>query len=92
MVRESNNFTHSYSGYINYGCRCDVCREANRVHIRDRRERAKARRLAAEADGRVYVVEGIKHGGSSYGNHGCRCPVCREGHRLNGAYYRSRVR
>lgn len=22
---------HGYSGYVNYGCRCDVCREGNRV-------------------------------------------------------------
>lgn len=26
--------THSYSGYVNYGCRCDVCREATREYLR----------------------------------------------------------
>jgi transposase-like protein len=29
--------THGYSGYINYGCRCQVCKEAHRVTVRMRR-------------------------------------------------------
>ena len=24
--------THNYTGYTNHGCRCEICRESNRVH------------------------------------------------------------
>lgn len=37
--------SHNYYAYVNFKCRCDTCREANRVHQADYR----ARRCAAKA-------------------------------------------
>ena len=33
------DFTHGVSGYINYACRCDVCRDAWRVYHWDYMQR-----------------------------------------------------
>lgn len=41
MGREPPN--HGYSGYINYGCRCKVCKEGHRITLRNRKA-AKRRR------------------------------------------------
>lgn len=35
---------HGYSGYINYGCRCQVCKEEHRVTMRARRATARRRK------------------------------------------------
>lgn len=69
-------FKHGHSGYINYRCRCDVCRDAQSAYFRERRRRNREAREAAEAEGRVFIVEGVKHGVNAYRNHGCRCDVC----------------
>jgi len=55
--------------YVHYGCRCDVCREANR----SRNARRRAERVAAPKD-----PNDKRHGTPSfYANHGCRCDRCK---------------
>jgi hypothetical protein len=46
------------------GCRCDDCREAQRVHTAELRRRGDAPR----------------HGVSGYKNYGCRCATCTAAH------------
>lgn len=54
------------NGYVNLGCRCDRCREANRRSMAEKR-----RRMAEGATG--------EHGrAATYTNHRCRCDACRD--------------
>ena len=32
---------HGYSGYVNYGCRCDPCAQAERDYVHNLRERTR---------------------------------------------------
>lgn len=80
---------HGHGGY-KMGCRCDVCRSANAAYQRDYRARARARRDAAEADGKRYVAQGIRHGLSGYQVHACRCLACRSANAASTAEYRAR--
>lgn len=57
----------SYSTYQNWRCRCDACREANRLYHIRARERRKAKP-------RSEVPHGTPGG---YTNWGCRCAFCR---------------
>lgn len=70
----------SEHGYLRYaeGCRCQVCRAGKTAYIRGVKERSRLARIAAEAQGRHYVVEGIAHGMNGYQYHNCRCLTCRE--------------
>ena len=55
-------------GYTNHKCRCDKCREANRIYNTG----AKARRYASLKD-----PLDARHGSTNfYGNYGCRCDRC----------------
>jgi hypothetical protein len=73
VVVPDHNFTHGYSGYTNYRCRCPECREANRVHVAKRRTE---RRLLLAKDPTL-----APHGmDSTYLNWGCRCSDCRSAH------------
>jgi hypothetical protein len=66
---------HGAYAYNTSKCRCDVCREANRVQGAASRTRRYAR-LAADP-----TV--ARHGTyTTYNNWGCRCDVCREAERL----------
>jgi len=70
-----NVSTHGYAGYTN-GCRCEVCRTAKRLYMRDKRRTASRRRQQA-ANPRRYVAEGITHGTyAGYTDSQCRCPLC----------------
>lgn len=60
---------HGYSVYAG-GCRCHVCREANRIYM----VRSKMRWYSDAAAGVLTTVDG--HGMNGY-RHGCRCEVCR---------------
>lgn len=69
------------NGYTNYRCRCDRCKDANRL--------ARAgylKRLRAE--GRVVG----KHGSAFAYDAGCRCDACREAHNTKSREYKRRRR
>jgi len=51
--------------YINLGCRCELCKEANTKHVTESKER------------RVAKGGPIPHGVSGYGNYKCRCDICK---------------
>lgn len=82
----------SEHGFTRYGrgCRCEVCRAAKADYTRTRREATRQLRLAAEAEGRTYVVEGISHGLSGYKNFNCRCFTCRLSNAEQSARRRNR--
>jgi hypothetical protein len=64
-------------GYNNYACRCELCREAQRLHHRRWREANKGRPL--------------RHGEySSYTNYACRCQPCRDAYTTRKREYRER--
>lgn len=73
-----------------YGCRCEACRAAKSAYVRARRAKAREARLAAEAEGRRHVVEGIKHGIGGYKDFSCRCFTCRLASAESSALYRKR--
>lgn len=70
------NFTHGYSGYTNYRCRCVVCTEANRLRQREARAFWRKSREDIRATGHEQVVRNISHGISGYTNYSCRCTTC----------------
>lgn len=56
--------------YAHEGCRCDLCREANRLRVQRRRRERKPEDYKG------------KHGTASvYGNWNCRCEPCSEAHK-----------
>ena len=77
-------FTHgTASAYVNHRCRCDVCREGNRV-----RQAAIRERLAALGK---HEPERIPHGTYGYTNWACRCGVCTAANTAkSAAYYNKR--
>lgn len=70
------NRKHGRTRY-NEGCRCDVCREANRVA---HRKGAKTRRNRPFNE--------IPHGVNGYRNYGCRCETCTDAGRAAMRAYR----
>lgn len=71
----------SYSTYVNHGCRCDACRQANTDYARHARQSRYTRR-----DNMT-----LPHGSlSTYMNWGCRCPECKAANAANGRRWRSR--
>jgi hypothetical protein len=64
---DSRHGTHN--GYKNLGCRCDRCKEANRIE----EAKVKARRIARFRNGEAEVTHGLY---TTYGNWGCRCRPC----------------
>lgn len=65
--------------YTNHGCRRPECREANRVYLKEQRERRKREGLAPDDP---------RHGSDNgYVNWGCRCDPCGLAH--SEAYYHS---
>ena len=69
-ARQSTNFTHGYSGYQNYKCRCETCRAANAAAV----TRMRAQRAAQLAEDPAAVSHGVA---STYDNWRCRCADCR---------------
>lgn len=73
----AETWQHGHGGYTNHGCRCEVCRAAQRQYQADLRARYAVRLAAGEA---------VPHGSSStYTNWGCRCPECRAAHSVKQA-------
>lgn len=69
------------NGYGNLRCRCDRCREANRVAQAEYMKRVRA-------EGRIPG----KHGTNTAYARGCRCDLCREAHSRQSREYDRRRR
>ncbi len=69
------------NGYGNHYCRCDMCKEANRVS-----HAAYMKRVRAE--GRIVG----NHGTDLAYDSGCRCDPCREAHNKKSREYKRRRR
>lgn len=68
------------STYVNWGCRCVACAEANAVAMARHRQRRLALRYLV--DGRLVApVPDERHGdNNTYVNWGCRCVLCSTTH------------
>jgi hypothetical protein len=72
------------NGYGNHGCRCDACKEANRItHARY------LRKVLAEGS---LTGENVIHGTSYRYDVGCRCDACREAHNAKSRATKQRIR
>ena len=72
---------HGYSAY-SHGCRCDVCREAKRDYIRERRRGGLELALERGRLGTPRAAGPIRHGSQyAYYERGCRCTECITGGR-----------
>jgi hypothetical protein len=76
-MRTSTNFTHGASGYVNYGCGCDICKEGHRLSMAKMRAKRFAR---TAANGGVAPI--AVHNNSTYTNWGCHCDPCSNAHAL----------
>lgn len=73
------------NGYGNLGCRCDKCKEANRLNH--------ARYMArVRASGQLARGENVVHGTSYRYDVGCRCDECREAHNAKSRKTKARLR
>lgn len=73
------------NGYGNLKCRCDACREANRV--------VHAQYMARILEsGQLAELPGVTHGTSYRYDVGCRCDSCREAHNLKSRQTKARLR
>jgi hypothetical protein len=67
-----------------YACRCDLCREANRLDQRRQAAKRKATRP---------IPPHVKHGSmSTYSNWGCRCAACTKANTVQCAAYQKRIK
>lgn len=67
-------FKHGESGYANYGCRCDICTQANTEKLARIRGNNADERI--EVDGRM-IHPLAKHGTlNGYQYYKCRCRAC----------------
>lgn len=73
------------SGYSNYGCKCDPCREAERDYRRS---------YTRQYTGTGPVPEGVRHGTRyAYKRYGCRCEECKAADvQANRAWHEERMR
>jgi hypothetical protein len=63
----------SRTTYVHHGCRCDGCREANRIGTYAHHARLAERAANGHPDG-------VEVSDSTYRNWSCRCEGCREAH------------
>lgn len=78
VERQVANGKHGTAGrYRVGGCRCDLCREANRKARGQARKERYAERVLDD-DGRlVHPSEKLRHGTAwAYSDHGCQCEPC----------------
>lgn len=64
---------HGLSGYQYFGCRCDLCRQAQTEHAREEKARVRA-------DPTVEIPHGTLRGYSVYA---CKCDACLGAHRVD---------
>lgn len=57
---------HGRSTYVNYGCRCALCKRANTDYVNKRRRERYDEPTPAHVHGTV----------NGYTNYGCRCKAC----------------
>ncbi|MGW0552329.1 hypothetical protein [Streptomyces altiplanensis] len=70
--------------YTRLGCRCEKCREVNRIACAERRAAYRSNPVLADMAG---------HGKrSTYSNHGCRCKECKAAHAAAHRAYNARKR
>jgi hypothetical protein len=53
---------HGLTGYTTYQCDCDVCREAERIYMQERREKQRTARETAEweeAGGKYQIIPAV---------------------------------
>lgn len=72
------------NGYGNLGCRCEACREANRVNHAAYMAKVRATGELSNKD--------AKHGTSYRYDVGCRCDECREAHNAKSRATKARLR
>lgn len=66
------------NGYGNIGCRCALCREANRISLEAWRRRNGVRPIREVLDERIAEADARdNHGTETRYKHGCRCETCR---------------
>lgn len=74
---------HGRNGYMRYGCRCEVCKAANRDRAKVMRELLAARMAAGDP--------AVPHGTSGgYTNWSCRCEACRRANSAGHAEWEAR--
>jgi hypothetical protein len=76
-------FTHGFSGYGNYGCRCGRCRSGHAEYQR----RSRAQRRVKLAAGLGVPAHG---NANTYNNWGCHCRPCTAAHAAKGREWRAR--
>ena len=69
------------SSYVENKCRCDECRDANRVY---QNQRDRQRYAYTQEHG---LPDDVEHGASAYVNWGCRCEICTKAHAVKTAPY-----
>ncbi len=72
------NRTHGITSTYKKGCRCDPCKEANRVYEVDRKQRKKQNTDKHRASN----FRTLKNHGLSGYNMGCRCDKCKDAHAI----------
>lgn len=58
---------HGINGYTNYGCRCEICKDAGTEHQRRYRQQLRDADVPTNVHGTI----------NGYQNYGCRCDECR---------------
>ncbi|WP_018219169.1 hypothetical protein [Salinispora vitiensis] len=75
---EGSRTPTAYSAYSKGRDRTRRGLRAKADYMAAKRAAARDARDAANAAGRPYIVEGIKHGYSGYVNHLCQCGACKD--------------
>ncbi|MBC7630540.1 hypothetical protein [Aeromicrobium sp.] len=73
------------NGYGNHKCRCDACREANRIKHGEYMTRIRE-------SGELAELPNVVHGTSYRYDVGCRCDPCREAHNAKSRATKARLR
>ena len=84
-MSNASNRAHGISRY-NRGCRCEVCRGANRE--KEARRRAKRREMVANGQ----MPDTVVHGRAAAINWGCKCEICTAAIKESNAATAERVR
>lgn len=81
---------HGTPGAYNKGCKCDLCRECNRLRMKARRDYIRSRRKLI--DGRwTTTISIVVHGTTNaYENWQCRCLRCFQRHSRDMQIYQEK--
>lgn len=81
------NLVHGTAHGYNLGCRCDECRECNRLRMKARREHIRSLRKLINGRWVTTVSLAIHGTTNAYENWQCRCIPCTEQHRIDMRNY-----